>query len=35
MNPFRNENLPVYLVPTNPGLKSGFMITHYTVNSLA
>lgn len=35
MNKDRNKVLPIYLIPSDPGLISGFMITHYTVNSLA
>ncbi len=34
-NNHRNSKLPIYLVTNNPGLKSGFMITHYSINSLA
>lgn len=34
-NPNRNKVLPIYLVPKDHGLKSGFMIAHYTINSLA
>lgn len=35
MNSLRNKVLPTYLITSAPGLKSGFMITHYTINSLA
>ena len=35
MNALRNKVLPTYLITHDIGIRSGFMITHYTINSLA